>query len=145
MGRPGRVLVALVAALAAVSIGACGGDDKAGDNTTPLVTFGRTADDGKTYGLVIEQGRGATVTEFPAKQKRFTVGGEEHSSLRDALVDLNIGALKHDYQPSPPTADGNRYSVTYQRTTVQAAEKATIPEPLNSVIDKLNDILDGQT
>jgi len=145
MGLPGRVLVALVAALGAVSIGACGDDDEGTGTTRPLVTFGRTADDGKTYGLVVEQGRGATVTQYPAKPKRFTVDEGELSSLRDALVDLNIRALKHDYQPSQPTAVGDRYSLTYQGTTVQAAERAQLPEKLESVIDKLDEILDGQT
>jgi hypothetical protein len=53
--------------------------------------------------------------------------------------------LEPSYEPDPPTAEGHRYSVTYQGTTVQAAEKADIPEKLKSVIEMLDDLVDDET
>lgn len=100
------------------------------------------------YGLVVERGGGAYLTQYPdnsGKGKRFEVDGGKRDDLRSALEDLDIKGLAPNYEPNPPTAEGHRYSVTYQGTTVQAAEKADIPEDLKSVIEMLDGLVDDET
>lgn len=144
--RTARVCVAGVAILAAAAGAGCGGSDEASGDTRPLVTFGRTGgNENKVYGLVVERGGGAFLTEYPEKNRRFEIGGDARSDLRSALDELDIKGLQPSYEPSPPTAEGHRYSVTYQGTTVQAAEKADIPGKLKSVIEMLDDLVNDET
>ena len=125
----------------------CGGSDEASGDTRPLVTFGRTGGEDATtvYGLVVERGGGATLTQFPEKVKRFEVDGDKRSDLRSALEDLDITDLKPSYEPDSPTAEGHRYSVTYQDRTVQASEQADVPEKLKTVIEMLDGLIDDET
>jgi hypothetical protein len=146
MRPPARTLALIFVALAVLGAAGCGGDssESSGD-TRPLVTFGRTGgNDNKVYGLVVERGGGATLTQYPENVKRFDVGGDKRDDLQSALEDLDIKSLKPSYQPDTPTAEGHRYSVTYQGTTVQAAEKADLPDQLHSVIDKLDNLVDDE-
>ncbi|MDQ3676448.1 MAG: hypothetical protein M3401_06535 [Actinomycetota bacterium] len=143
--RSARVVVAVAAAVAGVSGAGCGESDEASGDTRPLVTFGRTGGtEGKVYGLVVERGGGAFLTQYPEKVKRFEVDGGKRSDLRSALEDLDVKGLQPNYEPSPPTAEGHRYSVTYQGTTVQAAEKADVPKKLKSVIKMLDGLVDDE-
>jgi len=147
MRPPARSLAALLAALLVASGAGCGGSDEASGDTRPLVTFGRTGGEDATtvYGLVVERGGGATLTQFPEKVKRFEVDGDKRSDLRSALEDLDITDLKPSYEPDSPTAEGHRYSVTYQDRTVQASEQADAPEKLKTVIEMLDGLIDDET
>jgi len=144
--RSARILIALVAALAAVVGAGCGSSDEASGDTRPLVTFGRTGgNEGKVYGLVVERGGGAILSQYPENVKRFDLSGDKRDDLRSALDDLDIKSLSPSYVPSSPTAQGHRYSVTYQGTTVQAAEKADLPGKLKSVIELLDSLINDET
>lgn len=147
MRPPARILAALLASLSVVPGAGCGGSDAASGDRRPLVTFGRTGgeDVTKVYGLVVERGGGATLTQFPEKVKRFEVDGDKRSDLRSALDDLDIKGLKPSYEPDQPTAEGHRYSVTYQERTVQASEKADVPERLKNVIEMLDGLINDET
>jgi len=147
MRPPARSLAALLAALLVASGAGCGGSDEASGDTRPLVTFGRTGGEDATtvYGLVVERGGGATLTQFPEKVKRFEVDGDKRSDLRSALEDLDITDLEPSYEPDSPTAEGHRYSVTYQDRTVQASEQADVPEKLKTVIEMLDGLIDDET
>jgi hypothetical protein len=146
MRPPARTLALILAALAVLGAG-CGdgsSSESSGD-TRPLVTFGRTGgNDNRVYGLVVERGGGATLTQYPEQVKRFDVSGDDRDDLQSALDDLDMHNLKPNYLPSTPTAEGHRYSVTYQGMTVQAAEKADVPDQLQSVIDKLDNLVDDE-
>ncbi|MDX6689614.1 MAG: hypothetical protein QOG15_1071 [Solirubrobacteraceae bacterium] len=141
-----RTLALIFAALLVLAAAGCGGDSSASSgDTRPLVTFGRTGgNENKVYGLVVERGGGATLTQYPEQVKRFDVGSDKRDDLQSALNDLDIKSLKPTYQPDTPTAMGHRYSVTYQGTTVQAVENADMPGQLKSVIDKLGNLVDDE-
>jgi hypothetical protein len=145
--RTARIVVVGIAMLAAVSGAGCGGSEEASGDTRPLVTFGRTGGTGatKVYGLVIERGGGAFLTQYPEKVKRFEISGDTRSNLRSALEDLDIKGLQTNYEPRTPTAEGHRYSVTYQGTTVTAAERADVPDKLKSVIKMLDQLVDDES
>jgi hypothetical protein len=142
----GKLLAAALALLAAGALAGCGsGSSATTGDTRPLVTFGRTGGtDGRVYGLVIERGGGATLTQYPQKIRRFEVDGDKRDELRDELGGLDFGRLQPSYLPSAPTAEGYRYSVTYANTTVQASERADMPDKLRSVIELLNGLLDAE-
>lgn len=138
--------IALTIGLPAVAVGGCGGEasSTSGDRR-PLVTFGRTGgNQGRVYGLVVERGGGAMLTQYPQKIKRFAVGGDARDELRADLEGLDFNTLRRSYAPGTPTVSGYRYSVTYANVTVQAAEAAQIPTRLKSLIDLLNGLVDGE-
>ncbi len=146
MRLPASALATLLVALLALLAVGCGDDsESANGDRRPLVTFGRTSDDGRTFGLVVERGGGATLTRYPDENKTFTVDGDKRSDLQSALEKLDVQSLESGYEPSPPTAEGSRYSVTYEGTTITAAEKADMPDSLRSVIEMLNGLLDDET
>jgi hypothetical protein len=144
--RSARISVAVLAAIGTLAGAGCGESDEASGDTRPLVTFGRTGgSEGKVYALVVERGGGAFLTQYPEKVKRFEVDGDKRADLRSALDELDIKGLDPSYEPDLPTAQGHRYSVTYQGTTVQAAEKADVPDKLKSVINMLDGLVDDET
>ncbi len=148
MLRPtARRCVATAAALLAAAGAGCGGEsEQASGDTRPLVTFGRTGgNENKVYGLVVERGGHATLTQYPERLKKFEVSKGKRDDLGNALDELNIEDLQPSYVPDSPTAEGHRYSVTFQGTTVQAAEKAELPDQLRSVINLLDDLVDDET
>jgi hypothetical protein len=140
-------LCLLAATPCAVAVSGCGGDESSstGGDRRPLVTFGRSGGtDGRVYGLVVERGGGATLTQYPQGEKRFTVDTDKRDGLREGLEGLDFKSLQPTYLPSTTTPNGFRYSVTYDGRTVEAAEHAQIPDKLKSVIDLLNELVDGE-
>lgn len=145
--QPSTAIAVLLSAFVVASGVGCGdGSDEASGDTRPLVTFGRTGGSESTqvYGLVVERGGGATLTQYPEKFKRFELDGGTRDELRSALEDLDMERLDANYEPNPPSAEGHRYSVTYRGTTVQAAEKADVPKKLKSVIKLLDELIDDE-
>jgi len=137
--RASLVLITILLALVPAVAG-CGSDDTKSSDTRALVTFAKSGGiGGKAYSLVIDRGGGGTLTTYPSKTKKFNIGGDK----RDKLVGL-LDAIKDvgpRYDPSTPSADDFRYSITYQEKTVQASDSAKLPDSLRSLINLLNGII----
>jgi len=146
MRSPLRVPLAVIAALllVIVAIAGCGSDEETSSDMRALVTFAKSGGSaGKAYGLTVDRGGGAQFTTYPAKIKKFKIGGDK----RDELIDLLDGfaGLNSSYEPDTPVADAFRYSVTYEGKTVQASDNAKLPDKLRSLIDLLDGIVDDET